>query len=196
MHFLEWKGSNFNSNFIEICWPLHDYIICLKECFIFAKYYCTLLFHKRSLEALYWNCVKLLQSELTLLWWIVRSLESQMCNPVLIFLQRHHAIHIMCVPFNSLWPSDTIWWQIHWSILAQVMACGLRAKLAFHQRCSFCGFTWEQFHKKCWSLTCFQEFYFWKHFDIWWQRCGSTLAAQVMAWSGNKPLPELMLTMH
>ena len=25
--------------------------------------------------------------------------------------------------FNSLWPSDVIWWQGSWSILAQVMAC-------------------------------------------------------------------------
>ena len=40
--------------------------------------------------------------------------------------KRHHHVFTV-VSFNSLWPSDTIWWQRSGSILAQIMACCLMA---------------------------------------------------------------------
>ena len=36
---------------------------------------------------------------------------------------------------NSLWPSDTIWWQISGSTLAQVMACCLMAPSHYLNQC-------------------------------------------------------------
>ena len=48
-------------------------------------------------------------------------------------------LHIMCLNtgwcFDSLWPSDTIWWHISGSTLAQVMACYLTAPSDYLNQC-------------------------------------------------------------
>ena len=47
-----------------------------------------------------------------------------------------HKQFIPCIHFiNSLWPSDTIWWQRSGSTLAQVMACCLSAPSHYLNQC-------------------------------------------------------------
>ena len=77
--------------------------------------------------------------------------EKPLSEPMMVRLLTH-----TCITrpqwVNSLWPSDTIWWQRSGSTLAQVMACCPKPlpepMLTDHQR-SPVKFILGQFHKRC-----------------------------------------------
>ena len=47
----------------------------------------------------------------------------------------HWFIMSYCIPVNSMWPSDTMWWQRSGSTLAQVMACCLTVPSHYLYQC-------------------------------------------------------------
>ena len=114
------------------------------DCFMVSilwAYLYTRLFHSLITLHAYW-------SRQPRVFWHLTSLLSFLLN-VGVYTTMNTA------PVESLWLSDTTWWQAG-STLAQVMACCLMAPSHNLNQCWFIhniiswhSLDWEQFHKNC-----------------------------------------------
>ena len=75
----------------------------------------------------------------------------------LFYLHNRVSIYIYICFFNSLWPSDAIWWhRTRWTLDQTVVACCLMAPSCYllnsmltNHQLGLVAFIWGQFHRKC-----------------------------------------------
>ena len=121
MHFLEWKLLHINSNFSESCLQgsSDKVVIGYGNGLILSRH--------QSINWISGDLICLLEAT-----WILTSLvepfiEGLTKNTKCLILLALQITPSQETTFNSLWPSDAIWWQKSQSTLAQVMACCLMA---------------------------------------------------------------------
>ena len=95
------------------------------------------------------------------------SLAIWMISDIQYFVDGLWGNYYWNLVFNSLWPSDVIWWQGSRSTLAQVMACCLKAPSHYLNQC------WLMIIEVLWHspdsnfIENTSDFYRWNEFEIY-----------------------------